>query len=114
MKISGKEGEEIAEHFLVEKGYQILMRNFKVKKQEIDLITQQGSTIVFVEVKSRSNTDFGFPEHFLSPQQEGRIRNAATHYLAKHNITTQHIRFDIISIIKTGEKIEVEHFEDAF
>ncbi|SFF34885.1 YraN family protein [Thermoflexibacter ruber] len=114
MKISGKEGEEIAETYLIQKGYQILMRNFKVKKQEIDLVAQQENTVVFVEVKSRSSADFGFPENFLSPQQEGRIRSAAIYYLNEQNINPQHIRFDIISILKTGEKIEIEHFEDAF
>lgn len=114
MKISGKEGEEIAENYLIQKGYQVLMRNFKVKKQEIDLIAQQGNTVVFIEVKSRSSADFGFPEDFLSPQQEERIRNAATQYLIEQNINLQHIRFDIISILKIGEKIEIEHFEDAF
>jgi len=114
MKISGKEGEEIAVKYLEEKGYQVLARNYRVKRQEIDIIAQAKEVCVFVEVKSRSSSDFGFPEDFLSPQQEGRIRNAATYYLAEQNIIAKDIRFDIISILVSEKAIEIEHFEDAF
>ncbi len=114
MKISGKEGEEIAAKYLEGKGYQILARNYRIKRQEIDIIAQEKESYVFVEVKSRSSSDFGFPEDFLTPQQEGRIRNAATYYLSEQNINAKDIRFDIISILVSEQNIEIEHFEDAF
>lgn len=114
MKISGKEGEDIAVKYLESKGYQILARNYRVKRQEIDIIAQEEGIFVFVEVKSRSSSDFGFPEDFLSPPQEERIRNAAIAYLSEKKILAQDIRFDIISILINGQTPDIEHFEDAF
>ncbi|TAH18143.1 MAG: YraN family protein [Cytophagales bacterium] len=114
MKISGKEGEEIAAKYLEGKGYQILARNYRVKRQEIDIIAHEKDIYIFVEVKSRGSSDFGFPEDFLSPQQEGRIRSAATYYLNEHSISAKDIRFDIVSILKNKDGVEIEHFEDAF
>jgi putative endonuclease len=114
MKISGKEGEEIATKYLESKGYQILARNYRMGHQEIDIIAQVQGIYVFVEVKSRSSSDFGFPEDFLSPQQEGRVRDASIHYLSEQNINAKDLRFDIISILISGQNIDIEHFEDAF
>lgn len=114
MKISGKEGEEIAAKYLESKGYEILARNYRLKRWEIDIIGKENEVYVFVEVKSRSSSNFGFPEDFLSPQQEGRIRSAAIYYLVEQNITPKDIRFDIISVLANEKNIEIEHFEDAF
>jgi putative endonuclease len=113
-KISGKKGEEIAVKFLENKGYEVVARNYRIKRQEIDIVVKHEDTYVFVEVKSRSSSDFGFPEDFISAQQEGRIRNAATHFLVEQNIDTKDIRFDIVSILVYENAIEIEHFEDAF
>ena len=113
-KISGKKGEDIATKFLEEKGYEVIARNYRIKRQEIDLVAKDKETYVFVEVKSRSSSDFGFPEDFVSPQQEGRIRNAATHFLAEEGIEAKFIRFDVISILVYEHEVEIEHFEDAF
>lgn len=114
MKISGKEGEEIAAKYLESKGYEILARNYRLKRWEIDIIGKEKEVYVFVEVKSRSSSDFGFPEDFLTPQQEERIRSAAIYYLAQQNMTPKDIRFDVISVLINGENTEIEHFEDAF
>lgn len=113
-KISGKKGEETAVKFLEGKGYEIVARNYRVKRQEIDIVAKEKDTYIFVEVKSRSSSDFGFPEDFVSPQQEGRIRNAAIHFLTEQNIEAKDIRFDVVSILVHEHDIEIEHFEDAF
>jgi putative endonuclease len=114
MKISGKEGEEIAVNYLEGKGYEILARNYRLKRWEIDIIAKEKEVYIFVEVKSRSSSDFGFPEDFLTPQQEGRIRSAAIYYLVEQNIVPKDIRFDIISVLANEKNTEIEHFEDAF
>jgi putative endonuclease len=113
-KILGKKGEDTAAQFLEGKGYEIVARNYHVKRQEIDIVAKEKETYVFVEVKSRSSSDFGFPEDFVSAQQEGRIRNAATHFLVEQNITAKHIRFDVVSVLVSENNMEIEHFEDAF
>ena len=60
-KITGSQGEAIAQKFLKDQGYKILATNFTCKIGEIDIIAQQKKTIVFVEVKTKSNLDFGYP-----------------------------------------------------
>ena len=108
----GKQGEDWAAAFLEQKGYEILSRNYRYKHSEIDIIARKQEMIVFVEVKSRENADFGNPEEAVSAAKRSQVHQAARYYIAAEKIT-QEIRFDIIAI--TGfEKPEIEHFEDAF
>jgi putative endonuclease len=105
----GREAEQIALNFLVAKGYEIIAQNYRAGKGEIDLVAQDGNLIVFVEVKSRKNTAFGYPEMAVSPQKERLLQRTAEAFLTEKNLLND-IRFDIISISGT----EIEHFEDAF
>jgi putative endonuclease len=66
----GIEGEEIARKHLLKKGYEILDINWRFKKLEIDIISKQADTIVFVEVKTRSNDVFGDPEVFVTKKKQ--------------------------------------------
>ncbi|MEM1137363.1 MAG: YraN family protein [Bacteroidota bacterium] len=110
----GRKGEDIATSFLKKKNYQIIERNYRYKKMEIDIIACYGDTIVFFEVKTRSKTTFGYPEEFVSPAQELRIMEAATYFLETTALAHYFIRFDIISIIKNKNCQQVLHIEDAF
>jgi putative endonuclease len=101
--------ENKAIHYLAEQGYQLLSRNLRYGRAEIDLIVKKANCLVFVEVKFRKNAAFGFPEQMLSPQQEARIKDAAESYMIENNWQGP-IRFDIIAIL--GK--EIQHFEDAF
>jgi putative endonuclease len=105
----GKQGEELAGSFLVANGYEILKKNYRFKKSEIDIIAKTGNTLVIVEVKLRKNSDFGNPEDFVSDQKAILIHKAAVEYINNHS-WEGHIRFDIVAIC--GE--EIQHFEDAF
>jgi len=109
----GKKGEEDAVRYLLSKGYKILDRNFRYKRNEIDLIVGKDELLIFVEVKVRSSNTFGFPESFVSDDQAGRIIEAADEYQFLKD-WTGNIRFDIISIEGTGSDITITHFEDAF
>lgn len=111
--ILGKKGEKTAENYLLRNSYSILEKNWRYLKAEIDIIAQKGEFIVFVEVKTRSSNDYGAPESFVSNKQQKMIINAAHEYITKNDIE-QEARFDIISIIVSGEKSEMEHIEDAF
>ena len=108
----GTEGERLAAEYLKSKGYEILERNFRSGKSEIDLITLKERTLVFVEVKIRSRTDYGMPEDWVTEHQTEMIIEGAENYLEERNWEGE-IRFDIISIIKKSVP-EIEHFEDAF
>ncbi len=109
-KNKGKYGEDLAVSYLRKKGFEIVERNYRFRKGEIDLITLlNNEVLVFVEVKLRKGDAYGDPETFVSRKQERLIIQAAEDYIFAIN-WQKDIRFDIISI--TGSK--VEHIEDAF
>src|SRR5688572_21945204 len=108
----GARGESIASDFLQNKGYQILVRNYRYKHAEIDLIVKKGAFIVFVEVKTRSYSFFGEPEAFVDSKKAATVIHAAEQYTYE-NKYEGNIRFDIVSV-KTGVNPEIVHFEDAF
>jgi len=108
----GKTGEDFAADYLVKKGYQILHKNYRHERGEIDLIAQQGKTLVFVEVKLRTSTAFGFPEEFVNSKKTAKVMETARHYLEEKNWHGA-VRYDIIAIVKKAA-MELRHFEDAF
>lgn len=109
----GKEGEELAQTFLERKGYSILATNFRYGQSEIDMIARSpDGWLVFVEVKARKDSTFGYPEDFVSRNQMGAIRRAAEGYLQR-NGWEKKFRFDIIAILLT-QPPQLEHLEDAF
>jgi putative endonuclease len=111
-KETGQEGENLAANFLVAKGYEIVARNYRYRKGEIDLIVQKDDWLLFVEVKTRSATNFGEPESFVNMKQLNRIIDAAEAYIYA-NDWQGHIRFDIVSIKVGGWEAEIDHFEDV-
>lgn len=111
----GRRGEALANDFLEEKGYQILARNWRHKRSEIDLIARVGSFIVFVEVKTRSTAVFGEPEDFVSEKKQEMMINAAEIFFEQNTQEAGiEVRFDIISVIINPSGAIVQHFEDAF
>ena len=112
-KVIGDKGEEEACHYLIANGYHILERNWRFGRAEIDIIGQLEEELVFIEVKTRKNNMFGYPETFLSESQQERIHLAAEHFIKERDWKGRN-RFDIISIIMDPQKPELEHFEDAF
>jgi len=113
-KLLGKRGEKVAVRFLERQGYTILARNYRFKRAEIDIIAQKQNLMLFIEVKLRSSTRFGFPEEAVSEAQAARIALAAEEYLETHDCGNQLIRFDILAVSPVGNTFLVEHFEDAF
>lgn len=109
---TGKEGEALAAEYLQKKGYEVIVRNYRYKHAEIDLIVRKDSFIVFVEVKTRSYSFFGEPEAFVDSKKAATVIRAAEQYTYEHHYEGN-IRFDIVSV-KTGGTPEIVHFEDAF
>ena len=110
----GIKGEQIAADYLLNKGYLILYRNWRSGKKEIDIIAFKDNTVVVVEIKTRSRVDFGYPEEFVNTRKQGFLRTAGIAFLNEHPQYT-HLRFDIVSIIITGDTVkEIMHFEEAF
>ena len=110
----GKRGEEIAQKYLEDKGYNILEVNWKAGRAEIDLIAKHNNILIFIEVKTRSNTLFGNPERAVNAKKEALLIRAAHAYLHKIDYEEE-VRFDVISVvIPKDDRVEITHFEDAF
>ena len=109
----GKEGEAIACKYLIEKGFIILEKNYRHEKDEVDLIALDKGELVFVEVKTRSTQKYGEPEEAVGTKKEEFLIRAAETFLETHN-EYESVRFDIISIIISGNKQQVRHIKDAF
>src|SRR5882672_1946443 len=110
----GKEGEEEAVRFLQKKGYAILERNWRHGRGEIDIIASYLEMIIFIEVKTRRNYAFGYPEESVNRHKQNMLLNTAEHYLEEKKIGSE-CRFDILSVYKSKEnKFFIRHFEDAF
>lgn len=109
----GKEGEQRAVEWLLERGYIIRERNWRFQKAEVDIIAQKRNVLCIVEVKTRSTTAFGNPQDFVNQKKIKRLVLAIDHYVQAHELDVE-VRFDIIAIIKNKGALLVEHLEDAF
>lgn len=107
---TGKEGEKEALDYLLANNYEILARNFRFSRFEIDIIALDQKQLVFVEVKTRQSNNVGEPESFLSEAQQERIMIAAEHYLEISNFEGE-VRFDVIAILKSKD---LHHIKEAF
>ncbi len=108
----GQVGENIAMQYLMKKGYIFLDKNFRGKYGEIDLIFKDEDFLVFVEVKLRKNTRFGYPRDFVTSNKQRKIIVTSEEYTAINNLYNLQPRFDIVEIIE--EEKEIEHLINAF
>lgn len=108
---SGKFGEALAERFLRDKGYQIISVNWRYRYWEVDILAKDKDILVFVEVKSRKRSDFGYPADFVDEKKQRNLIQAAEAYIELVNYDGE-IRFDIISVFLDTGKVEI--IKDAF
>jgi len=113
MKPIGSKGEEIAVEFLKDRGYRIVARNYKTPIGEIDIIAEDRGTLVFIEVKTRSNNFFGYPFEAVDAKKQHKLKNLALLYLKKQKRDCA-VRFDVLSIRISDDKKDIEHIKDAF
>lgn len=112
---SGRAGEEAAARHLETKGQRILERGFRTRDGEIDLVSRDGDTLVFVEVKTRAGTAHGRPAEAVDYRKRGRILRAARVWLHRHGATERPCRFDVVEVLtRHGSPDLVEHLPDAF
>lgn len=109
----GIEGEDLATKYLVQNGYEVLEKNWRFGKEEIDIIARKDEILVVVEVKTRSGSFFGEPEEFVNRQKQRNLIKAVNNYIEKNNIDME-VRFDIIGVILTGKSHRINHIEEAF
>ncbi len=108
----GSTKENKAADYLSQKGYRVLAKNYRVRQAEIDIVCSHEHTLVFVEVKYRSDASKGFPAESVDIRKQKRISKAALFYMNAHHINpeTTSVRFDVIAILQD----EITHYENAF
>ena len=94
----GKLGEKLAVKLLQKKGFKILEKNFRSKFGEIDIVAQDGNTLVFVEVKARWTKEYGPPEEAVTPRKIRSIIKTGQDYSLLHPELPKALRVDVVSI----------------
>ncbi len=111
----GQIGEELACDHLRKNGYILVERGFRMCRGEIDVVARDGDTLVFVEVKTRADEEFGRPEEAVTPAKQRQIRRIAQGYLVAKSLGEVPCRFDVVAILYRGpDDYRLEHFRDAF
>lgn len=115
----GRWGETEGANYLVRQGYQVLERNVRTPYGEIDLVacqdTKEGPVVVFVEVKTRTGDDFGYPEEAVTALKRSHLLSAAQDYIFSHPDLSDQWRIDVLAIRRdpTGGEPEILHFQNA-
>jgi putative endonuclease len=113
--ILGRTGEDLAAAFLQKAGYTILIRNYRQKCGEIDIIAEEKGTLVFVEVKTRNNMTFGSPFAAITEKKQRQIGRVAQDYLTRHKLFNRPARFDVVSVLMDKDRPPViELLSNAF
>lgn len=114
-RLLGRWGQKQCEKFLKAKGYKTLTRNFSCTSGEIDLIMMDEDTVVFVEVKARTNEAFTDAESAITKVKQHRLAKAANLFIKKHKLENLPLRFDAMILITDGKnKQQIRHYENAF
>jgi putative endonuclease len=111
----GRIGEDLAHRHLRRHGCTVVARNYRTLSGsgEIDLIAWHGEQLAFVEVKTRSTTEFGAPESAVDAEKRGRVMRAARDYMRRADVPPEKCRFDIVSIVLEPTPV-IEWLQDAF
>lgn len=116
----GRWGEELAADYLVRRGCRILERNWRARSGEIDLIAEEGETLVFVEVRTRRPTGrFGTAEESVDARKQRQVRETAQLYLHTTRQHERRCRFDVIAVTAAsvgggGDQPGLRHIPNAF
>jgi putative endonuclease len=110
----GDRGENLAARFLRNLGYRIITRNFRCETGEIDIIARDGTTLVFVEVKTRAYDDPA-PEEQVHDAKQHQLTRVAKIYLSRYGIPQPPARFDVVAVIwPEGRQPIIRHIPHAF
>lgn len=112
-KYLGDIGEDITCKFLIKQNYKIVERNFFYRGGEIDIIAYdcEKDELVFVEVKTRSNKNYGLPSEAVDKWKIKHILKGAKYYMYKNNINNANVRFDIIELFFVNKKFLINHIK---
>lgn len=109
-------GEDLAARHLTREGWEILERNVRSGRREVDLVARRDHTIAFVEVKTRAGMGYGAPEEAVTRLKRREIEAVARFYLARLGHPDIAVRFDVVAIVVDGARrvVSFTHIEDAW
>jgi putative endonuclease len=108
----GKWGEDAVTNYLVERGYEIIVRNARTPYGEIDIVAKQTDIYIFIEVKTRTSNKMGLPEESVNLRKQAHMLACAEYYAAENAI--DHWQIDVIAVEgKVGLEPKITHFENA-
>ena len=111
----GRRGEDEAVGHLKSLGYRIVGRRERILRGDIDIVALDGRTVVFVEVRSRTDTAHGHPAETVGRLKQRRISDLAAAYIRRHKLEDCSVRIDVVAVtFPPGEKPVVEHYQNAF
>lgn len=111
----GQRGENVAAKYLRSQGYTIILRNFRCRLGEIDIIARDGKSIVFVEVKTRANDEMASLEDRVDEAKQKQLTSVAKFYLGRYGVPQPPARFDVVAIVwPPGRDPIVQHIPFAF
>ncbi len=110
----GLYGEDIASTELERLGYQILDQRYRSRFGEIDLIARDEATVVFVEVKTKTDSRFGDPAEMVTLQKQRRLVSMAEEYVSGHALQATPCRFDVVSVDASCQPARITVYKDAF
>ncbi|HET7488983.1 MAG TPA: YraN family protein [Acidimicrobiales bacterium] len=109
-RVLGASGEDAVAAWYVDRGYEVVVRNWRCREGELDLVVRDGRAFVFCEVKTRTTDAFGAPIEAVNKAKQERLRRLAARWLTEAPLRPREIRFDVASVM--GDSIEV--VEGAF
>ncbi|VVA44155.1 conserved hypothetical protein [Candidatus Roizmanbacteria bacterium] len=108
----GKIGEDLALDFLKSHSFSILEKNFRSKFGEIDIIAEKEHCLYFIEVKTRSNINYGKPFESVNKRKIYHIKKAAQYYLLKNKFEDYKLKISVFSILIENEKVDIKFWEN--
>ncbi len=114
---AGRWGEEVAAKWLASEGYAIIGKRVRPnRRDELDIVVQRGENLVFVEVKTRRNEQYGRPAAAVNARKRHSLCRAAAAYLRRARYPKAYYRFDVVEVVGRPGQNEpvVRHIEDAF
>ncbi|MCF6460560.1 YraN family protein [Clostridium sp. Cult3] len=109
----GFQGENIAIKYLISNGYNILDRNYRTNIGEIDIIAIKSNILTFIEVKTRTSVDYGYPYEAVNFRKQDKIIKTSFVYIKQKNLFDYQVRYDIIEVF-LSKKSKINHIENAF
>ena len=111
----GARGEDAAARYLERRGYDIVDRNWTCPAGEADIVARDEKYLVFVEVKTRTSVETGFPEEAVDGKRRDRYERIAAFYLQDHDFVDMPVRFDVVALLVCDtDRAFIRHHINAF